>query len=192
MFSRAQVRWALQQVPGKQRLGVYRFLPFFFVLGGMMEWIMIKVRVGQETFCKWECSSLLFISRRQEEVWGIFLGDIPRLQTARSTQSAELLLPWSEGQVRFCSLDRRDPSWLSCKWDNKSTLKPFLCTEDRARDSTQDALLSSLLVSFGLRNRLAHCRRGWDLEDSWKRLFTGQSSGLFSPNPGRTWSAQLS
>lgn len=23
-----------------------------------MEWIMIKVRVGQETFCKWGCSSL--------------------------------------------------------------------------------------------------------------------------------------
>ncbi|XP_005085276.3 small integral membrane protein 4 isoform X1 [Mesocricetus auratus] len=50
MFSRAQVRRALQWVPGKQRFGIYRFLPFFFVLGGTMEWIMIKVRVGQETF----------------------------------------------------------------------------------------------------------------------------------------------
>ncbi|XP_054585583.1 ubiquinol-cytochrome-c reductase complex assembly factor 5 isoform X2 [Eptesicus fuscus] len=50
MFSRAQVRRVLQWVPGKQRLGVYRFLPFFFVLGGTMEWIMIQVRVGQETF----------------------------------------------------------------------------------------------------------------------------------------------
>uniref|UniRef100_A0A8C0JL09 Ubiquinol-cytochrome c reductase complex assembly factor 5 n=1 Tax=Canis lupus dingo TaxID=286419 RepID=A0A8C0JL09_CANLU len=50
MFSRAQVRRVLQRVPGKQRLGVYRFLPFFFVLGGTMEWIMIKLRVGQETF----------------------------------------------------------------------------------------------------------------------------------------------
>ncbi|XP_070246835.1 ubiquinol-cytochrome c reductase complex assembly factor 5 isoform X1 [Myotis yumanensis] len=50
MFSRAQVRRVLQWVPGKQRLGVYRFLPFFFVLGGTMEWIMIKVRVGKETF----------------------------------------------------------------------------------------------------------------------------------------------
>lgn len=66
MFSRAQVRRVLQWVPGKQRLGVYRFLPFFFVLGGTMEWIMIKVRVGQETFCKWACSSLRSISRRQE------------------------------------------------------------------------------------------------------------------------------
>lgn len=52
MFFRAQVRRALQRVPGKQRFGIYRFLPFFFVLGGTMEWIMIKVRVGQETFCK--------------------------------------------------------------------------------------------------------------------------------------------
>nr|XP_042140488.1 small integral membrane protein 4 isoform X2 [Peromyscus maniculatus bairdii] len=51
MFFRAQVRRALQRVPGKQRFGIYRFLPFFFVLGGTMEWIMIKVRVGQETFC---------------------------------------------------------------------------------------------------------------------------------------------
>ncbi|XP_052046021.1 small integral membrane protein 4 [Apodemus sylvaticus] len=50
MFFRAQVRRALQLVPGKQRFGIYRFLPFFFVLGGTMEWIMIKVRVGQETF----------------------------------------------------------------------------------------------------------------------------------------------
>lgn len=31
-----------------------------------MEWIMIKVRVGQETFCKLECSNLRFISGRQE------------------------------------------------------------------------------------------------------------------------------
>lgn len=53
MFFRAQLRRALQRVPGKQRFGIYRFLPFFFVLGGTMEWIMIKVRVGQETFCKW-------------------------------------------------------------------------------------------------------------------------------------------
>lgn len=63
MFSRAQVRRALQWVPGKQRFGIYRFLPFFFVLGGTMEWIMIKVRVGQETFCKWGCSSLRFSCR---------------------------------------------------------------------------------------------------------------------------------
>ncbi|XP_075403620.1 ubiquinol-cytochrome c reductase complex assembly factor 5 isoform X2 [Tenrec ecaudatus] len=50
MFSRAQVKRLLQCVPGKERLGIYRFLPFFFVLGATMEWIMIKMRVGQETF----------------------------------------------------------------------------------------------------------------------------------------------
>ncbi|XP_006892356.1 PREDICTED: small integral membrane protein 4 [Elephantulus edwardii] len=50
MFFRAQLRQILQRVPGKERLGIYRFLPFFFVLGAAMEWIMIRVRVGQETF----------------------------------------------------------------------------------------------------------------------------------------------
>ncbi|XP_003409897.1 ubiquinol-cytochrome c reductase complex assembly factor 5 [Loxodonta africana] len=50
MFSRAQVRRVLQWVPRSERLGTYRFLPFFFVLGAAMEWIMIRVRVGQETF----------------------------------------------------------------------------------------------------------------------------------------------
>ncbi|XP_051840984.1 LOW QUALITY PROTEIN: ubiquinol-cytochrome c reductase complex assembly factor 5 [Sminthopsis crassicaudata] len=50
MFTRKQVKQLLQRIPGKQRFGVYRFLPFFFVLGGAMEWFMIKVRVGQETF----------------------------------------------------------------------------------------------------------------------------------------------
>ncbi|KAM4882196.1 ubiquinol-cytochrome c reductase complex assembly factor 5 [Thomomys bottae] len=50
MVFRDQVRRILQRAPGKQRFGIYRFLPFFFVLGGTMEWIMIKVRVGQETF----------------------------------------------------------------------------------------------------------------------------------------------
>ncbi|KAK2091265.1 hypothetical protein P7K49_030549 [Saguinus oedipus] len=52
MFPKAQVRRILQRVPGKRRFGIYRFLPFFFVLGGTMEWIMINIRVGQETFCK--------------------------------------------------------------------------------------------------------------------------------------------
>ncbi|KAE8612923.1 hypothetical protein XENTR_v10013044 [Xenopus tropicalis] len=40
----------LALVPGKQQFGVYRFLPFFFVLGGAMEWFMINVRLGPETF----------------------------------------------------------------------------------------------------------------------------------------------
>ncbi|NWH73844.1 SMIM4 protein, partial [Piaya cayana] len=50
MLVSQRVKRLLQLVPGKQRFGVYRFLPFFFVLGGAMEWFMINVRVGQETF----------------------------------------------------------------------------------------------------------------------------------------------
>lgn len=81
-----------------------------------MEWIMIKVRVGQETFCKWGRSSLRFISGP------IFLGDIPRLQSAQSTQSAELLLSWPEGLVRLRSLGCRNPPRLPCKWGHKGAL----------------------------------------------------------------------
>ncbi|XP_030063536.1 ubiquinol-cytochrome c reductase complex assembly factor 5 [Microcaecilia unicolor] len=44
------IRRVLQLVPGKKRFGVYRFLPFFFLLGGAMEWFMINVRLGKETF----------------------------------------------------------------------------------------------------------------------------------------------
>lgn len=33
-----------------QRLGVYKFLPLFFVIGAGIELFMIKVRVGRETF----------------------------------------------------------------------------------------------------------------------------------------------
>ena len=34
------------------RLGVYRTLPFFFIAGAAIEWFMINVRVGKETFCE--------------------------------------------------------------------------------------------------------------------------------------------
>ncbi|KAM6300917.1 ubiquinol-cytochrome c reductase complex assembly factor 5 [Aegotheles albertisi] len=50
MLVSSRVRRLLQRVPGKRRFGVYRFLPFFFLLGGAMEWVMINVRVGKETF----------------------------------------------------------------------------------------------------------------------------------------------
>ncbi|NXH76447.1 SMIM4 protein, partial [Hydrobates tethys] len=50
MLVSARVKRLLQLVPGKQRFGVYRFLPFFFLLGGAMEWFMINVRIGKETF----------------------------------------------------------------------------------------------------------------------------------------------
>ena len=36
-----------------RRLGVYKFLPLFFLLGAGIELFMIKVRVGRETFCKY-------------------------------------------------------------------------------------------------------------------------------------------
>ena len=40
-----------------KRLGVYRTLPLFFVCGAAIEWFMINVRIGKETFC--ECDILL-------------------------------------------------------------------------------------------------------------------------------------
>ncbi|KAM6325324.1 ubiquinol-cytochrome c reductase complex assembly factor 5 [Podargus strigoides] len=50
MLKSRRVRRLLQLMPGKQRFGVYRFLPVFFLLGGAMEWFMINVRIGKETF----------------------------------------------------------------------------------------------------------------------------------------------
>ncbi|RLV99419.1 hypothetical protein DV515_00009636 [Chloebia gouldiae] len=50
MQASERVKRLLKLVPGQRRFGFYRFLPFFFVLGGAMEWFMINVRVGQETF----------------------------------------------------------------------------------------------------------------------------------------------
>ncbi|XP_053233562.1 small integral membrane protein 4 [Podarcis raffonei] len=50
MLIKHKIKLLLNMVPGKQRFGVYRFLPFFFILGGAMEWFMIRVRIGQETF----------------------------------------------------------------------------------------------------------------------------------------------
>ncbi|CAG6021598.1 ubiquinol-cytochrome c reductase complex assembly factor 5 [Menidia menidia] len=50
MFQRSEtVKKLLDLFPGK-RLGPYRFLPVFFCIGGIMEWIMINVRIGSETF----------------------------------------------------------------------------------------------------------------------------------------------
>ncbi|NWV95272.1 SMIM4 protein, partial [Machaerirhynchus nigripectus] len=45
-----RLKGLLKLVPGQRRFGFYRFLPFFFVLGGAMEWFMINVHVGKETF----------------------------------------------------------------------------------------------------------------------------------------------
>ena len=45
----------------KRRLGVYRFLPLFFIAGAGIELFMIKVRIGKETFCKWAQLSILYV-----------------------------------------------------------------------------------------------------------------------------------
>ena len=36
-----------------RRVGFYKYMPVFFVLGAAIELFMIKVRVGNETFCKY-------------------------------------------------------------------------------------------------------------------------------------------
>ncbi|KAM4022670.1 ubiquinol-cytochrome c reductase complex assembly factor 5 isoform 2-T7 [Anomaloglossus baeobatrachus] len=50
MRQKSTISTLMDLVPGKRRFGMYRFLPFFFVLGGAMEWFMINVRIGRETF----------------------------------------------------------------------------------------------------------------------------------------------
>ncbi|XP_045899217.1 small integral membrane protein 4 [Micropterus dolomieu] len=52
--------YVLSLVPGKRRLGTYRFLPIFFCIGGVMEWIMINVRIGKETFCECKMANWVF------------------------------------------------------------------------------------------------------------------------------------
>jgi len=42
----------LDSVPGKQTFGIYRFLPFFFVFGGALEFSMINWTVGETNFYK--------------------------------------------------------------------------------------------------------------------------------------------
>jgi len=40
----------LDAFPGKRIFGVYRFLPFFFVFGGALEFSMINWTVGETNF----------------------------------------------------------------------------------------------------------------------------------------------
>ncbi|XP_044262194.1 small integral membrane protein 4 [Tribolium madens] len=42
----------LDKWPGKKYLGVYRFLPLFFVLGAALEFSMINWQVGETNFYK--------------------------------------------------------------------------------------------------------------------------------------------
>jgi hypothetical protein len=43
----------LRRIPGEQRFGSYRFLPFFFLTGAGLEFVMINWKVGpnQVNFC---------------------------------------------------------------------------------------------------------------------------------------------
>lgn len=64
MFCKSNnLKYLLSLVPGKQRFGTYRFLPIFFCIGGVMEWIMINVRIGRETFCKCNVRNLSVSSK---------------------------------------------------------------------------------------------------------------------------------
>jgi len=40
----------LEKIPGKKTFGLYRFLPFFFVLGASLEFSMINWTVGETNF----------------------------------------------------------------------------------------------------------------------------------------------
>ena len=51
MFYSETLARLLDKIPGK-RFGEYRFLPFFFVVGGLIELSMIKFEVNGVNFCK--------------------------------------------------------------------------------------------------------------------------------------------
>ncbi|XP_055843773.1 small integral membrane protein 4 [Episyrphus balteatus] len=46
----ASLRNFLDKWPGKKSLGIYRFLPLFFVLGAALEFSMINWTVGETNF----------------------------------------------------------------------------------------------------------------------------------------------
>lgn len=56
------VRRLLDKWPGKKRLGVYRFLPLFFVLGAGLEFSMINWHAGEVNFYR------TFKRRRAEQI----------------------------------------------------------------------------------------------------------------------------
>lgn len=55
LYSRS-VQRLLDSWPGKQRFGIYRFLPIFFVLGAALEYSMINWTVGETNFCEFRAS----------------------------------------------------------------------------------------------------------------------------------------
>lgn len=52
---------ALDKVPGKKLLGMYRFLPAFFLLGAALEFSMINWHVGEVNFCTSIPNTICFI-----------------------------------------------------------------------------------------------------------------------------------
>lgn len=47
-----RVRKILHSIPGERYLKEYRFLPLFFVAGAGLEFVMIKLHVGEVNFYK--------------------------------------------------------------------------------------------------------------------------------------------
>ncbi|CAG9770520.1 unnamed protein product [Ceutorhynchus assimilis] len=64
-----RLRRFLDRWPGKKTLGIYRFLPVFFLLGAALEFSMINWRVGEvnfyQTFKKRQALNIL--EKRQQE-----------------------------------------------------------------------------------------------------------------------------
>lgn len=58
-----------EAIPGKQTLGIYRFLPFFFVLGATLEFSMINWTVGETNFYSvFKKSRAKYIVENKEEL----------------------------------------------------------------------------------------------------------------------------
>ncbi|XP_060535244.1 small integral membrane protein 4 [Cylas formicarius] len=47
---RKRIHRLLDKWPGKERFGLYRFMPLFFVLGAALEFSMINWHVGETNF----------------------------------------------------------------------------------------------------------------------------------------------
>lgn len=59
----------LDAFPGKKTLGLYRFLPFFFVLGASLEFSMINWTVGETNFYRTykKRQALDYLEQKKEE-----------------------------------------------------------------------------------------------------------------------------
>jgi len=59
----------LDAFPGKKYFGLYRFLPFFFLLGASLEFSMINWTVGETNFYRTykKRQALDFIEHKQEK-----------------------------------------------------------------------------------------------------------------------------